>query len=99
MKYKEKMMKRKMMMKGKMMRTYLAAAGLLSFVASLALAAEFYVAQDTDTKKCVIVDTKPDGKKWVMIGTSSYATKVEAKEARAQTTLEQCPHNPHPKAP
>ena len=93
MKYKEKMMKRKMMMKGKMMRTYLAAAGLLSFVASPALAAEFYVAQETDTKKCVIVDTKPDGKKWVMIGTS------EAKEARAQTTLEQCPHNPHPKAP
>ncbi|MGA7372050.1 MAG: hypothetical protein WBW37_05435 [Methyloceanibacter sp.] len=51
MKYKEKMMKRKMMMKGKMMRTYLAAAGLLSFVASPALAAEFYVAQHTQIPK------------------------------------------------
>ena len=87
------------MMEGKLMMKYLAAAGLLSFVASPALAAEFYVAQDTDTKKCVIVDTKPDGKKLVMIGTSSYATKDEAIDARKQTTLEQCPHNPHRKAP
>lgn len=76
------------------MRTYLVVAGLLTFVVSPALAKEFYVAQDPTTKKCGIVDTKPDGKTKIMIGTSSYATKEEAKAARGKTTAEECPHKP-----
>jgi hypothetical protein len=59
--------------------------------------AEFYVAQDTATKKCTITDIKPDGQKFIMIGTTSYATKVEAKEARMKTTAEECPHKPSAK--
>jgi hypothetical protein len=75
------------------MRMYLV-AGLLVFAVSPALAAEFYVAQEPATKKCKIVDTKPDGKTMIMIGTSSYATKDEAKAARLKTTAEECPHKP-----
>jgi len=71
----------------------LAAVGLVVLVADPALA-EFYVAQDTATKKCTITDVKPDGQKFIMIGTSSYSTKVAAKEARAKTTAEECPHKP-----
>jgi hypothetical protein len=77
------------------MKTYLVVAGLLTFVVSPALAAtEFYVAQDPATKKCEIVKTKPDGKTKIMIGTTSYATKEEAKAARSKTTAEECPHKP-----
>jgi hypothetical protein len=76
------------------MKTYLVVAGLLTFVVSPALAGEFYVAQDPATKKCDIVKTKPDGKTMIMIGTSSYATKEEAKAARSKTTAEECPHKP-----
>jgi septal ring-binding cell division protein DamX len=60
---------------------YLAVATLLVFGVGSALAAEFYVAQDTAPKKCKIVKTKPDGKTMRMIGTSSYATKEEARAA------------------
>jgi hypothetical protein len=73
------------------MRTYLV-TGLLVFAVSPALAAEFYVALEPGTKYCKIVDTKPDGKTMIMIGASSYATKAEAKAARAATTEEECPH-------
>ena len=60
---------------------YLAVATLLVFGVGSALAAEFYVAQDTAPKKCKIVETKPDGKTMRMVGTSSYATKEEARAA------------------
>lgn len=76
------------------MRTYLVVAGLLTLVVSPAFAEEFYVAQDPATKKCKIVSTKPDGKTMIMIGTSPYATKEEAKAARSKTTAEECPHKP-----
>ena len=64
------------------MTRYLVAASLLAFVASPALAAEFWIAQYPPDKECNIVETKPDGQTVVMVGTSSYATKAEAKEAR-----------------
>jgi len=52
------------------------------------------VAQDPATKKCKIVHEKPDGKTMIMIGTSSFATKDEAKAARLKTTADECPHKP-----
>jgi len=61
---------------------YLLAVGLIVFVTTPALAAEFYVGQSTSTKKCDIYDTKPDGTTVVMVGTSSYPTRDAAKEAR-----------------
>jgi hypothetical protein len=77
-----------------MMKAYLVIIGVLTFVVSPALAKEFWVAQDPDTKKCEIVNEKPDGTTKIMIGTSSYATKEEAKAARGKTTAEECPHKP-----
>jgi hypothetical protein len=71
---------------------YLVAAGLLVFVTSPVLAAEFYVAQDPSTKECTIEETKPDGTTMIMIGKASYATKKEAKEARRAAA--ECPKKP-----
>ena len=58
------------------------AAALLIAIATPALAAEFYIAQDPTTKKCNVVKEKPDGKTLIMIGTQAYATKEEAKAAK-----------------
>jgi hypothetical protein len=49
--------------------------------ASPALAAEFYVAQSASDKKCTVVETKPDGKTAMMIGTGSYKSEQAAKAA------------------
>jgi hypothetical protein len=45
-------------------------------------AEEFYVFQDSETKKCKIMTEKPDGVKTIMIGTSSYTTREQAKAAK-----------------
>jgi hypothetical protein len=70
------------------MQKYVIAA-FLSMLATPAFAVEFYVAQNPETKKCKIVEEKPDGKTMVMIGTGSYATKDEAKAARRAAA--ECP--------
>jgi len=62
-------------------RTLIISAALLT-VATPALAAEFYVAKNSETGKCAVVEEKPDGTTMVMIGTESYATKPEAKKAK-----------------
>jgi hypothetical protein len=64
------------------MQKYVIIAALLSMLVTPALAAEFYVAQDPSTKKCTVVEEKPDGKTSIMIGTASYATKKEARDAK-----------------
>jgi septal ring-binding cell division protein DamX len=81
------------------MRVYLAAARALivmgSLSASIATAqADFYLAKDPTKKKCKIVETEPDGKNLIMLGSASYATKDEAKAAFAKTTNEECPNKP-----
>jgi dihydrodipicolinate synthase/N-acetylneuraminate lyase len=66
-----------------MMQKCLIAVSLLVFIVSPALAAEYYVAHKPPKKEaCKIVDKKPDGKTMVMVGTSSYATRDEAKAAK-----------------
>jgi hypothetical protein len=71
------------------MQKFVVAAALLSLFVTPAAAAEFYVAQDPATKKCKIVEEKPDGKTMVMIGAGAYATKDEAKAARRAAA--ECP--------
>jgi hypothetical protein len=71
------------------MSKFVAFAAVLLIVATPALAAEFYVAQDPTTKKCKILEEKPDGKTWIMIGTASYPTKEEAKVAKKAAA--ECP--------
>jgi hypothetical protein len=71
------------------MQKHVVIAALLSMLATPAIAAEFYVAQDPATKKCKIVEETPDGKTMVMIGTAAYATKEQAKAARRAAA--ECP--------
>lgn len=59
----------------------LAVAGLLaSTLAAPAFAqtTEFYVVQDTKTKKCTIVDKKPTTETTVVVSNGVYKTRAEA---------------------
>ncbi len=47
--------------------------------------------QELATKKCKIMQIKPDGTTMIMIGT--YATEDEAKAARSKTTARNVPTN------
>lgn len=74
------------------MQKIMVVAGLLTFAISPALAAEYYVALNPTTKKCKILEEKPDGTTMIMLGTSSYATRDEAKAAKK--TFAECPKKP-----
>ena len=60
----------------------IAIAAVLITIATPALAEEFYVGQEPESKRCKIVTEKPDGQSMIMIGTESYATKEDAKAAK-----------------
>jgi hypothetical protein len=65
------------------MHKYITAAVFVASTSTSCLAAEeFYVVQDAKTKDCTIQAKKPDGTAEIMIGTSSYATRDEAKTAK-----------------
>ena len=55
----------------------LSAAALLA-LGSSAFAAEYYVVQERDTKKCKIVETRPTETTWVQIGPLAFKTREEA---------------------
>jgi hypothetical protein len=67
-----------------MMRTMLLAAaavtvGVLSLSQSARAADEFWVVQDTSTKKCTVVDKKPTTTTTVVVGEgTAYKTRTEA---------------------
>ena len=50
------------------MKKYLIAGLLVAGLVTPALAAEYYVAQNTRAHKCSIVSQKPDGKTLIMLG-------------------------------
>jgi vancomycin permeability regulator SanA len=59
----------------------LAVAALAAFVTP-ALAAEFYVVQDTSSKKCTIVEQRPTAQTSVVIGDGKvFTTRTEAENA------------------
>jgi hypothetical protein len=47
-----------------------------------AAANEYWLGQKPSNKRCKVLDVKPDGKTWVMLGTSSYPTLKEATAAK-----------------
>ena len=75
------------------MRLNLLVASLLIFAAQPALAAEFYLTLNTSTKKCHIDSEKPDGTTRVMVGTSTYPTREDAKAAKEAAPECQKPAN------
>jgi hypothetical protein len=54
-----------------------AAAGIAA-LATPALAAEFYIVQDTTTKRCTIVEQRPTSQTMVVVGPGMFATRAEA---------------------
>jgi hypothetical protein len=63
------------------MKKYVIAGLLIAGMATPALAAEYYVAQNTNSHKCSIVSHKPDGKTLTMLGGEGFKTKSEAQNA------------------
>ena len=63
------------------MKKYLIAGLLVAGLATPALAAEYYVAQNTSSHKCSVVSHKPDGKSLIMLGADGFKTKSEAENA------------------
>jgi hypothetical protein len=59
----------------------IAAAALVASVTP-SLAAEFFIVQDTSTKRCTIVEQRPTTPSMVVVGPGGvYATRVEAESA------------------
>jgi hypothetical protein len=64
-----------------MSKTLIAAAVAVAF-ATPALAAEFYVVQDSSTKRCQIVEQKPTSSTTVVVGGGKvYTSRTEAESA------------------
>jgi hypothetical protein len=63
------------------MQRFVVAAALLAFSYPV-LAAEYYLVKDPATQVCSTTTKKPDGTTLVMVGTSAYATKDKAKDAK-----------------
>ena len=67
---------------------------LKHIVAGLALAAfatpamaEFYVVQDTSTKRCTIVEQKPTASTTVVVGSGTFTSRTEAETAMKRTEV------------
>ena len=74
------------------MKRTLILAGLITVaVSGAAFAEEFYVVQDTSTKKCTIVDKKPTTSTTVVVGNGVYKTKTEAETG--MKTVKVCTSN------
>lgn len=57
-------------------------AGLaLTALVTPAVAAEFYVVQDTSSKRCTIVEQKPTTTTTVVVGNGTYTSRTEAETA------------------
>jgi hypothetical protein len=63
------------------MKKYVIAGLLIAGMATPALAAEYYVAQNTSSHKCSIVSHKPDGKSLTMLGSDGFKTRSAAENA------------------
>ena len=63
------------------MKKYVIAGLLIAGMATPALAAEYYVAQNASSHKCSIVSHKPDGKSLTMLGSDGFKTRSAAESA------------------
>jgi hypothetical protein len=61
-----------------MTKTALLAIFAIALFGSAASAAEYYVVQERDTKKCKVVETRPTETTWVQVGPLAFKTQDEA---------------------
>jgi uncharacterized membrane protein len=64
-----------------------AVASALAVSASAQTATEYYVVQDTATKKCTIVDKKPTTTTTVQVGPMAFKTRTEAEAGMKTITV------------
>jgi hypothetical protein len=72
------------------MRKYLIGAAMASLLAGSAFAqavTEYYVVQDSATKKCTIVDKKPTTTSVVQVGPMAFKTRAEAEAGMKTITV------------
>jgi hypothetical protein len=62
-----------------MFRYVLHIVGLMA-TAAPALAAEFFVVRDPDTKRCRVVESRPADTKIVVVGNKAFVTRDEAEK-------------------
>jgi hypothetical protein len=62
-------------------RSVIALATLSIFTLPAFSATEYWVAKNATTKKCEVVEKKPDGKTMMEVGKSGHKTKAEAEKA------------------
>jgi hypothetical protein len=74
------------------MRKLLIASTLVAF-ATPALAQEFYVVQDTTTKKCTIVDKKPTVTTQTIVTPAGTVYKTRAEAEAGMKTVKVCTSN------
>ena len=72
-----------------MISKYLIATALASVLAMSASAqvTEYYVVQDTSTKKCTIVDKKPTTTTVVQVGPMAFKSRTEAETGMKTITV------------
>ena len=73
-----------------MLRKYLIGAAMASLIAGSASAqavTEYYVVQDTATKKCTIVDKKPTTTTVTQVGPVAFKTRAEAEAGMKTITV------------
>jgi hypothetical protein len=68
-----------------MLKTALAAVAMTCAFGVVAAKADFYVVQNSSTKECKVVETKPTETTWVQIGPMAFKTRDEA--TRQITTI------------
>jgi hypothetical protein len=64
-----------------------ALASALAVSASAQVATEYYVVQDTATKKCTIVEKKPTTTSVVQVGPMAFKTRTEAEAGMKTITV------------
>lgn len=75
------------------MRKLILTAALVASFAAPAFAEEFYVVQDTATKKCTIVDKKPTVTTMTVVSPSGTVYKTRAEAETGMKTVKVCTSN------
>jgi len=72
------------------MRKLLIAATLVAFATPVLAQSEFYIVQDTSTKKCTIVDKKPTVTTQTVVSPSGTVYKTRAEAETGMKSVKVC---------
>jgi hypothetical protein len=76
-----------------MKRILVTAALVCSFAGAALAAEEFYIVQDTSTKKCTIVDKKPTVTTMTVVGPTGTTYKTRSEAEAGMKTVKVCTSN------